>query len=215
MGKDWTNFRDLIRPNFINCNHPHAERAFHDFVNCLEESQIRSWASCGTLLGIIRDDNLIPWDNDADFDYFDKTKNIYSIFIPSLLENGFTVITRVGWLFTNVTAIRDGFKCSLGQVKKIGKLFFSRSMNYPVSSVFGKGDLTHIQFLKANVPLPNNPSEYLEFTYGNWQIPNKSNSIESYSRKQALNKKLVYWLIRLIDNSLVIVKFKLFNSHIS
>ncbi len=41
----------------------------------LTENKIKCWADCGTLLGFIRDGDVIEWDTDADFSYFKKDRD--------------------------------------------------------------------------------------------------------------------------------------------
>ena len=40
---------------------------FKEVVRILTENNINYWVCHGTLLGIIRDDELLPWDHDIDF----------------------------------------------------------------------------------------------------------------------------------------------------
>jgi len=42
------------------------DRNFIETIQILNEHKISYWIFAGTLLGIIRDNNLIPWDNDID-----------------------------------------------------------------------------------------------------------------------------------------------------
>ena len=39
---------------------------FVETINLLNENKISYWVCHGTLLGLIRDGNLIPWDHDID-----------------------------------------------------------------------------------------------------------------------------------------------------
>ena len=43
-----------------------AKRMIRDTITILEKHNIRYWIDMGTLLGIIRDNELIPWDHDVD-----------------------------------------------------------------------------------------------------------------------------------------------------
>ena len=48
---------------------------FIDTINILKKNKIFYWVCHGTLLGLIRDGNLIPWDNDIDIAVWDDQTN--------------------------------------------------------------------------------------------------------------------------------------------
>lgn len=57
-----------------------ALQILKDVTDLLDKNSIPYWLEGGTLLGIIREDRLLPWDNDLDIsiteDYYDKTIDI-------------------------------------------------------------------------------------------------------------------------------------------
>ena len=61
-----------IDPNFVKA------------IKLLNENKISYWVCHGSLLGLIRDGSLIPWDHDIDFAVWDheyKKKDILNIFL--------------------------------------------------------------------------------------------------------------------------------------
>ncbi len=52
--------------------YPKVDKKLVDSVKSLENIQQNYWVGHGTLLGIIRDKNLIPWDNDIDLGVWKK-----------------------------------------------------------------------------------------------------------------------------------------------
>ena len=60
---------------------------FRECIQVLNELKINYWLCHGTLLGILRDNSLIPWDNDIDIGSWDiKNKNKI---IQSFIKKGF------------------------------------------------------------------------------------------------------------------------------
>ena len=43
-----------------------------EIINLLDKNKIIYWLCHGTLLGIVRDKNLIPWDHDIDIAVWDE-----------------------------------------------------------------------------------------------------------------------------------------------
>jgi len=57
---------------------------FVETINLLDENKISYWVCHGSLLGLIRDGNLIPWDHDIDIAVWDheyNKKDILNIFV--------------------------------------------------------------------------------------------------------------------------------------
>ena len=61
-----------MRKNFLK-NDPNLKEC----VQVLNELKINHWLCYGTLLGVVRNNYLLPWDNDIDIGLWDqKNKNI-------------------------------------------------------------------------------------------------------------------------------------------
>lgn len=61
-----------------------VDRIFNDY-------DITYWAECGTLLGMIRHNNVIPWDDDGDISIFKKDEQKFLYLIPIFKEIGYGV----------------------------------------------------------------------------------------------------------------------------
>jgi LPS biosynthesis protein len=61
---------------------------FKDCIEVLNKLKVNYWLCHGTLLGLIRDKSLIPWDNDIDIGSWDL-KNKEQI-IQAFVKKGFT-----------------------------------------------------------------------------------------------------------------------------
>ncbi len=73
-----------------NSSKEKIDKNFYETINILKKNNIKYWLCQGTLLGIIRDKDLIPWDHDIDIaiwqDNFIKEK-----IIKIMLSNNFNI----------------------------------------------------------------------------------------------------------------------------
>ena len=63
---------------------------FLSTIKILNSNKIPYWACHGTLLGIIRDNDLIPWDHDIDIAVWYK-KNIKEIFKKIMIKENYKI----------------------------------------------------------------------------------------------------------------------------
>jgi len=68
-------------------------------LNIFNEHEIPYWLSCGTLLGAIREKDIIEWDDDADICIMQEHSHLVAQVIPKIVKKG---------LINNVCATWDG-----------------------------------------------------------------------------------------------------------
>ena len=68
------------------------DQNFKILINTLSVNRINYWVCHGTLLGIIRDKKLIPWDHDIDIGVLEN--KISRRIIPIILKKGFKEIKK-------------------------------------------------------------------------------------------------------------------------
>jgi hypothetical protein len=56
------------------------EKVFHEVCEMLQKQHINFWVCHGTLLGIVREGRLLPWDHDIDFAVWDNETSKEEIF---------------------------------------------------------------------------------------------------------------------------------------
>lgn len=122
----------------------------------------------GSLLGIIRDNDFITWDEDIDLYILDEDKER---FLPLLFEfkaAGFDVIRY--WRCGLVSIKRNGEYIDFYFLKKVGTnircavgevFFFEKYFQH----------LTKYNFKGIELSVPEDYEEYLEFRYGDWRTP--------------------------------------------
>jgi hypothetical protein len=176
--------------------------AFKKAVTLLENNQIKYWVCNGTLLGLIRGKELIPWDHDLDFGLDSKTDKSKMIKIfesagMNLSDSGrnsdYLTFNSDGTLIDlNFFSSQDGLLVSLWKVPKktglpslIHRILARLNVNLPKLEFFWtlEGYQSPIEFIYPlkngsyfglKISLPNQPEKLLEFTYGkNWIKPKR------------------------------------------
>lgn len=177
-----------------------ALKMLHDVTTILEARCIPYCLDGGTLLGIMRENRLLPWDNDLD------------LFVPA---KEFKRVKAAMWKFrqkgywSTVRKFRvDKPPCRTGaprvvKVKTRKMLFFAGAINLDIFIKYKKGDkyywiaggrnknvqksipakyyeqLTQIEFENKLYWIPENYDEYLTLRFGDWKVPVKKwNNLE-------------------------------------
>lgn len=165
-----------------------AERMLEKVAKILKKCNIEHWIEGGTLLGIRRENRLLPWDNDIDF-------SIKSTEIPKLKK--FLFLLRISGYRASLRYFSEGnphFKTDQLRIIKIRESKYFRIKRGPVcAEIFVKyqiGD-THFwevanksksvpsKFYEGFKTLPFNgydysapllTDEYLTYRYNDWQV---------------------------------------------
>ena len=138
-------FKNFSDPNFKERT---IEIIFELYDYMSEDLDI--FPAFGTLLGFVRDQDLIPHDDDVDFGYFKKDSNIIIAKMDALHgKNGYSVIRN--------------------EYNTLFSLHKQDFYNLKYDEVF---PLTTIQFRQKEFKSINSPTKFFERYYGhNWKIP--------------------------------------------
>ncbi|HNZ36738.1 MAG TPA: LicD family protein [Candidatus Marinimicrobia bacterium] len=160
----------------------------------LEKYNIPYWLEGGTLLGIIRENRLLPWDNDLDISIrsedFDRLRRIlpkfyYRGMIAKVREHkiddppfqkGEVRLIKVyatKYLFFKSPLVLDIFV-----KKKLDDQYYwvvgvKRRAKKAVPARF-YDELTTVQFNNKTYSIPKLTDEYLTYRYGDWRTPVKT-----------------------------------------
>lgn len=171
----------------------------------------------GTLLGFVRDGEIIPWDKDVDIGVFEEYESLFEKVIEVAKQEGWIVddwgfgrmFGRKGRLtaFYN-PKFTDGINLNYLDVfifYKYKDIFWHGCLGednrYNLLAVFPKEYLNTLSTIKIkNVAfdVPNSPKEYVKYQYGeNWKIPipdeeyNKNIlSMPFFDKNYAISKEL-------------------------
>jgi hypothetical protein len=192
----------LIKPIQLKNSHRQGQTAV-DLLLMLSENlkshDVPYYIDAGTLLGVYRDNALIPWDDDLDFsvnaDYLTHTIQILEQQLPKMFQ-----ITGVTWTLHTYINQQSYGAVPIGEIRALKLLpdedcdafpgidFFVKyiqgeHMDYCLASRGFRMPSNHFSdmqshtFAGGEVSLPNHVEAYLEGHYGDWQTPQKEWSL--------------------------------------
>ncbi|PCJ98364.1 MAG: hypothetical protein COA50_02345 [Flavobacteriaceae bacterium] len=169
-----------------------AEKLLAQATSVFESCKVNYWLEGGTLLGLYRENRLLPWDDDIDISIHNNQGEKIQTLLSTLKENGFRIRIRT---FNNDS---DYFKKGdIRMIKIRTKHFFGLFKGKVCLDVFIKytthdktywkiGDKTKnvpsifyeafktIEFKEKSYQIPKNTEDYLTYRYGEWQTPVKN-----------------------------------------
>jgi len=168
-----------------------AEKLLAEITTIFESHNIEYWLEGGTLLGIRRENRLLPWDNDLDISLHNSQEPKLKNLIKALKTSGFRVRLR------HFEKSSDYFKKGeLRMIKIRSRHFFGLLKGKVCFDVFVKytreektyweidkktkyvpskfyDEFRQIDFQNKSYPIPEKTDEYLTYRYGDWQTPVK------------------------------------------
>jgi lipopolysaccharide cholinephosphotransferase len=168
-------------------NKKQAKQYLLEISNIYDKYNLKYFLLHGTLLGAIRDGNII--DNDTDID-LGHLKNWWSNGIlvakvtKDLYNKGFK-IKRIWNGGERIAICKNNIRISNEYYKRKGKVFFNYGDNgyREFSETFFK-KLDRIDFLGRIFNAPHNPKKFLKLLYGkDWKIPISKDKTKYYNRK--------------------------------
>lgn len=168
-----------------------AERMLKEVASILNDCNITYWLEGGTLLGIRRENRLLPWDNDIDIsmmiDQSDKLPKFYNALKKAnyRVRNRFFESSSEPFKKGTLRMIKIRERKFFGLLK--GNVCLDIFIKYPVSEsafwqIDGKTksvpkkfyeDFKTISFKEHDYSIPKLTDEYLTYRYGDWQTPVK------------------------------------------
>jgi len=144
------------------------------FNKIMNENDIFYWLSEGTVLGVIIENRILPWDDDTDVSFFYNERDAFiNKALPSLKLNGFVVgvVTHDG---NFICLLRKNEKIDIDIVKKDGKCMATKTSHANTSDcnklIPYLKNIIPITFLNTTFNVPG--EEYLEYLYRKeWKSP--------------------------------------------
>ncbi|MDX4062312.1 LicD family protein [Aliarcobacter skirrowii] len=167
-----------------------------EFSKLAMQDNIVLYLDFGTLLGIVRDKDIIEWDDDIDFSVSNISKDLLDDWVQNSLKNlkfpykmlienkefcymiKFENSLRSFETTINLRVTKEDYSMHLP----------SKGMWYASKIHFEKYDIVNYQ--GQDVFVPYDYENYLTFLYGNWKIPKKDITMADYANlgKVEINK---------------------------
>lgn len=170
-----------------------AERILKELKQILDGLGITFFLRKGTCLGVIRDNKLIPWDDDVDIGsvigYNGLTEQSIDRVVAALKDNGYLIkIDQLDYAIS-VVALKSSIRTDWMVHRVIGDSTF----HWPGVRIPARlfTNTKEIDFIGQKFQVPNPAEEYLRFMYGTeWKIPKKAGYYEKDVLDQIPNDSL-------------------------
>lgn len=181
-----------------------AERLLWEITTIFEQHKVVYWLEGGTLLGIRRENRLLPWDNDLDISMHAQETDKLAALIKSLKKNQYRV--RLRYFEDESPEFKKG---TLRMMKVRKRRFFGLIKGKVCLDVFVKytkeentyweianktksvpkhfyASFKNVLFQNKDYSIPTDTDAYLSYRYGNWQTPVKE--WNTFTDDNALNR---------------------------
>ncbi len=173
-----------------------AQKMLHDVTTIFEKHNIRYWLDFGTLLGIVREGRILPWDDDMDISIFEEDRQkVHDIVMPEIKKLNYRIYSRYHHIDDDVLKYGD-FRAF--RVRNYRWFFFRGYVKIDIFVMYKKGDYYYwyelgnkhkipsylvkefdqIEFNGKLYTKPKDHDAYLTYHYGNWRVPNKEYNAE-------------------------------------
>ena len=175
-------------------------------LNILEKNNVLISPALGTLLGIIRDNNFIEWDEDIDLFVLEEDKDKLLNAFWDLKKEGFDLVRveRAGLLYS---VIRNGEYIDFYIMEKLSPELRGSADIFMLERHLT--DLIDWDFRGITIKIPKDYEEFLNLRYGNWRIPVKYANF-NMTKGQILRAKTMNIIKSFIPRSL---KYKMLKKY--
>lgn len=171
----------------------------------LNENNVDYYISGGTCLGIYRDNELIPWDDDIDIDVIGRKsyKEIESVIEKKLLIDNYPYVKGINKFHPKISMFIDNVKVS---VVELSPGFFDKDKLFrpkykvPIKYLL---PLKEFEFQDILLKIPRNTEKYLSHLYGeSWRnkIRWEDNDQNQYYAKDYILRSSFYKYLEIFQN---------------
>lgn len=201
--------KSSLKESFMPFNHNEtlnfAKESLCKITNFLSNHDIIPIVDSGTALGIVRDKDLIKWDDDIDF-AIDSKSFEKLISLASELKNILPQNQYSKWIFEVISLANEDVCLSIelksSDLEKLKEFEISlqkRTIKDGLSHLDSSAGIFYapaihfekyekVDFFGGFVYLPHKVDDFLTFMYGNYKEPKKNTSIASYDNRVVQTK---------------------------
>ncbi len=138
-----------------------------DFLAIMRKGGVQTGPVFGSLLGIVRDNDFITWDEDIDLYILKEQEDAFDDLLPELHQNGFELVRyeRRGLY----SFMRKGEYMDVYVLENVGGGLLHTGSTFFFEKDFK--DTKSIDFKGIPVSIPKDIERHLEFLYGDWKTP--------------------------------------------
>jgi len=162
----------------VNRTKRFANKVLVELINKFNKIDLLYFVDYGTLLGIVREGDLLSWDEDIDFKILNTDSNKFRGILNEYADlNGYLFEKDI----LRLTISKEGFKDFYIDFEEIylkNNNYISKRCIFP-NYFFEKNE--EIEYCGENIKVPSNHQEYLRYVYGDdWNIPKQNFTFEDY-----------------------------------
>mgnify|MGYP003651998562 CR=1 FL=1 len=172
-GTRWVEASDKFFHNFDETlSFEERKKMLFEVDDILKLLNLEYWLTMGTALGLVRDNQFIPWDDDIDIDvYSENLLPCFNDLVNNLADKGYVCRYVQRGDTSKISAYKNNFKISLGGIYLDGD--FRRSKFCQIPKKFYENSIKYkIDDRIFDIPAPTD--EYLSLIYKNWETPIRS-----------------------------------------
>ena len=180
---------DFSRPNIRE----QATQALLALCTALNKTDVRYYIDAGTLLGMVRDGGLIPWDDDLDIAIHADDLALLQLYLPHILADMKHSMGELYKVTTHISqsafgAVQKGdvrslkmtpveVKSNMPMIDLFVKYIDGENMDYCLASrgirmpAYHFNTYDELVFRQQIIKLPHQHKAYLSAHYGDWQTP--------------------------------------------
>jgi len=167
-----------------------ALKLLNDITDILDEHNVKYWLDFGTLLGVVRENRILPWDDDIDISIFEEDENLMlEKVLPAIKKARYRAYTRR--LKEDVGPLKEGnirsfkirnnrFFFLRGYVKLDIFIMYKHQKDlywYELGEAHALpqtlvSEFKMIDFNGKRYRVPKDYDTYLTHHYGDWRTPN-------------------------------------------
>ncbi|MFJ6210785.1 LicD family protein [Lysinibacillus sp. NPDC092081] len=168
-----------------------------NLTDIFNQHNVNYFIDAGTLLGIIREQDLIKWDNDIDLCIpFDDVEKVQQILKKNLFQTPIDTKVKIKERYDSKNSlICFELMFCMNNIEfemSIGILRFENDTAYTILNVVNQKHFItgeELMFKGKKLRVPNKPLEYLTTMYGNWRIPKRDSTFEDFNSHTSFNSK--------------------------